>query len=49
MEDITPLEQLHIDLELILWNDSFGVYTTDEFERLYKSVVDEITILTYPS
>ncbi len=42
---LTELEQLESDLELLLWNDGFGCYSTKEFEAVYKDIIEKMEIL----
>ncbi len=42
---LTELEQLESDLELLLWNDSFGTYSDKEFEIIYKEIIEKMEIL----
>ena len=44
-ENLTELEQLESDLELLLWNDSFGTYSDEEFEIIYKEIIEKMEIL----
>ena len=42
---LTPFEQLESDLELLLWNDSFGIYSDYEFESQYKEIITNMESL----
>ena len=42
MEDLTPLEELYSDLEVLMWNDSFGIYSEEEFDTMYDEIINKI-------
>ena len=41
-DTLTKFEQLESDLELLLWNDSFGIYSDYEFESNYKIIIQQM-------
>jgi hypothetical protein len=45
LENLTEFEQLESDMELLLWNDSFGTYSTEEFDTIYKDIIKKMEIL----
>ena len=45
LDTLTQLEQLESDLELLLWNDSFGIYSTEEFESQYQEIISNMESL----
>lgn len=40
--DDTELEKLNEELELLLWNNSFGIYSKSYFKKQYTKIIDKI-------
>jgi len=43
MED--KINQLYIKLELLDWDNSFGIYTKKEYKSLRKEIIKQLEIL----
>jgi putative ubiquitin-RnfH superfamily antitoxin RatB of RatAB toxin-antitoxin module len=39
---MTDLEILKSELEILLWNNKFGIYSKEYFEKEYKRILEDM-------
>ena len=45
MENLTEFQELESNLELLDWNNSFGIYSKKEYKKKFKVIIERMEIL----